>query len=258
MKYSQKLIILLIILSMTLVLVTACTSQPPTCEEKYSEKYCQGNNLVVNHTFLKCTDKCVTEVEIVEQCEYGCENAKCYIPECETNQDCGTPYCTGEPNYCSEGNLWQNFILPKCINPGKSNAYCSFNTIFPNLVQECEYGCLLGTCLNKTEEEIDEDEDGYNQSIDCNDTNELINPGMQENCSTPYDDNCDGRINENCNTSDTTPPASITNLRPVKIQETSIQWNWTNPADSDFYQNIIFLYGKNIVNTSNSYYEDTG
>ena len=33
---------------------------------------------------------------------------------------------------------------------------------------------------------------------DCNDFNSAVNPGVAENCATPYDDNCNGQINENC------------------------------------------------------------
>jgi hypothetical protein len=43
--------------------------------------------------------------------------------------------------------------------------------------------------------------EGYaHEDLDCNDTNNQVNPGMQEDCSTPYDDDCDDPedINEGC------------------------------------------------------------
>ena len=33
---------------------------------------------------------------------------------------------------------------------------------------------------------------------DCDDSNSWANPGMAENCGSPFDDNCDGVINEGC------------------------------------------------------------
>jgi hypothetical protein len=49
-------------------------------------------------------------------------------------------------------------------------------------------------------EECDADGDGHFKKdcggADCDDTNKLINPGMPERCSTSFDDNCDGKIND--------------------------------------------------------------
>ena len=50
---------------------------------------------------------------------------------------------------------------------------------------------------------VDNDQDGYNATSpscpggnDCDDSNALINPGMKEDCLTPYDDNCNGNLND--------------------------------------------------------------
>lgn len=42
----------------------------------------------------------------------------------------------------------------------------------------------------------DEDGDGYSDTSDCDDGDAAVNPGVSEDCSTLYDDNCDGDANE--------------------------------------------------------------
>ena len=36
------------------------------------------------------------------------------------------------------------------------------------------------------------------QAGDCNDTEKLVNPGVDDDCSTQIDENCDGNVNEDC------------------------------------------------------------
>ena len=57
---------------------------------------------------------------------------------------------------------------------------------------------------------------------------------------------------------DTTPPGPITGLSSPSQGSSSIYWTWTNPGDSDFSENIVFLDGVNIANTSNAFYNATG
>jgi len=47
-------------------------------------------------------------------------------------------------------------------------------------------------------ESNDEDEDGYDKDNDCDDNDYNVNPGADEDCSTNYDDDCDGYVNEGC------------------------------------------------------------
>jgi hypothetical protein len=71
----------------------------------------------------------------------------------------------------------------------------------------------------------------------------------------------------NCNTTgpynftttiDMTPPGAITGLSSPSQGVTWIYWNWINPTNIDFYQNIIYLDGINIANTSNNFSNATG
>lgn len=52
----------------------------------------------------------------------------------------------------------------------------------------------IGYCLD-----TDLDGDGYHRPADCNDGNSLVNPGRTELCNG-YDDDCDGQIDEGCDT----------------------------------------------------------
>jgi hypothetical protein len=38
----------------------------------------------------------------------------------------------------------------------------------------------------------------------------------------------------------------------------SIYWNWTNPNDSDFAENIVYIDGSNVANTSDNFYNAGG
>jgi hypothetical protein len=69
---------------------------------------------------------------------------------------------------------------------------------------ECPGGttCQDGECIGDTTC-TDSDGDGYfggEGCPDCNDNDRNINPGAEEDCETPVDDNCNGAINEGCET----------------------------------------------------------
>jgi len=57
---------------------------------------------------------------------------------------------------------------------------------------------------------------------------------------------------------DTTPPGNVTGLGETSVTSSTITWGWTNPTDSDFAQNLIFIDGTNVLNTSASSYTATG
>ena len=62
--------------------------------------------------------------------------------------------------------------------------------------------CQDGECVGDTQC-TDEDGDGYlggPACPDCNDEDRNINPGAEEDCETPVDDNCNGAVNEGCET----------------------------------------------------------
>jgi len=47
---------------------------------------------------------------------------------------------------------------------------------------------------------LDADGDGYAEDLDCDDSNSAVNPGASEVCGDGIDNNCDGSVDEDCQT----------------------------------------------------------
>jgi len=52
-------------------------------------------------------------------------------------------------------------------------------------------------------------------------------------------------------------PGSIQNLTVHEKDKDWIYWNWLNPSDFDFANNIVYLNGINVINTTNNFYRAT-
>jgi len=159
-----------------------------------------------------------------------------------------TGFCRMPTNYTSGNDLIKQFC---------------YQTAFRNLNGYVDISNCI--CNEKTTNYflIDNDGDGYNSSIDCDDNNANIHPGATEICNQ-LDDNCDGQIDENnvcgnqSNQTDTTAPASVSSLEVETKSTSSIKWSWKNPSDNDFAFSIIFINGINIANTSSEFYKASG
>ena len=53
-------------------------------------------------------------------------------------------------------------------------------------------------------------------------------------------------------------PQSISDLNVVDSSRSSIKWEWVNPDDVDFFENLVFIDGVNVVNSSDEFYEASG
>ncbi len=64
--------------------------------------------------------------------------------------------------------------------------------------------------------------------------------------------------NVSATVTDTTPPASITNLQSPSRGKNWVYWTWNKPSDDDFSQSLLYLNGINIINTSTAFFNATG
>jgi hypothetical protein len=114
---------------------------------------------------------------------------------CTDNNDCETTN-----NKPSETQSCEDECIPDCSGSQCGGDGCE------GICGTCEMGsqCIENQCISSC---VDNDNDGYSIQIvsgadcgflDCNDNNNLINPGQEEICSNNIDDNCDGSIDENC------------------------------------------------------------
>ncbi|MFH1607855.1 MAG: myxococcus cysteine-rich repeat containing protein [archaeon] len=137
-----------------------CLPQPQECQINldcgypyYSEKYCQGNNVVKTLTTPVCINGiCSVEIGgiiVVEECEFGCNNGQCLPepPECIIDLDCGEPYYGDK--YCQGDDVVKEHTIPKCID-----GTCSSETEI-EIVEECDSDeeCKSGKCVKEDDDD---------------------------------------------------------------------------------------------------------
>ena len=157
-------------------------------EESESERYCEGNNVVINHTTPTCGEgECGSEVvtEIVQYCTGNCYDGACvdcsedyygdmycddddvYYDlhdvffddgECreslfsEKFEECGEEeYGEWSEDYCGlDGDVYHSRYY---TNRGCSSGSCFEGTVVQeDPVRECDVGCVDGACVNCTQD----------------------------------------------------------------------------------------------------------
>jgi len=100
-----------------------------------------------------------------------------------------------------------------------------------------------GTVTNRS---WDFNDDGEVDSYATNPLVEYTSPGnysVNLTVTGPAGSDSEIKINYITVTPDITAPASVTNLTNTTYAQTSITWNWTDPADTDFEKVMVYLDG---------------
>ena len=87
--------------------------------------------------------------------------------------------------------LSNSILMIACIDNCQGMQVCDYAYWVPGtmVVFNLEY------CFGNI---IDNDGDGYDATVDCNDNNQWVNPGAIEECNNGVDNNCNGIIDEGC------------------------------------------------------------
>lgn len=167
-----------------------CCYDEDCLDDYYSENYCKDEDVYQDYHDFFCEDnECFEDVfsELVKECDYDCVNGECIDepeePECYFNSDCGINHCLGGANYCLDNDVYQDFIVYTCNNPGQVDAYCS-NGEFPWLLEECDYMCDNGECIDEPEPPVNVCGDNVlNMGVEeCDDGNLIDGDGCSSIC----------------------------------------------------------------------------
>ena len=142
----------------------------------------------------------------------------------------GKEVFNGAIDCCKQGNssgIYEGSVgcnagasVQKCSSPSECNDadFCTFDSCVSGTCQHQQItacknddGCCPSSCDYTTDNDcpeicIDNDNDGYGNpaagkcahpSLDCNDSNPQINPGIVEDCYNGIDDNCNGDVDRN-------------------------------------------------------------
>jgi len=122
------------------------------------DKFCEDGDVHQNFKVNTCENpgcsasSCSSDIvdKVVNYCDESetCSNGNCIpkIIKCSKNCDCGTDSFVGDP-FCTGNDVFQNFIIYKCLNPGTTDSKCS-NSTAGKLKQNCPTGqtCSNGQC----------------------------------------------------------------------------------------------------------------
>ena len=121
-----------------------------TCSNGCSNGACLSCN---SHASYQCADNndvywydsCGNKQEMKEDCSIGCLNNACVLNiACSSSSDCGTDGWVGT-NTCSNGDIWNNYKIWDCVNPGTAFAACVQNTNY-QMRTDCADGFANGVC----------------------------------------------------------------------------------------------------------------
>ena len=115
-------------------------------------KYCINENSYEDYLSYQCINagsansRCEEDREAVRQdiCDFRCVSGECI--NCFSKLDCGDDGFIDD-RYCVGDDLYQDYEEFTCSNPGTSLSMC-FDGVSDELIEECEFGCANGDCLD--------------------------------------------------------------------------------------------------------------
>ncbi|MCH8069896.1 MAG: hypothetical protein IID16_11610 [Candidatus Marinimicrobia bacterium] len=131
-----------------------CNSDLDCMEDFFTEDYCFFGIVYRNFHDFSCDNECDENVnrELLEVCELGCSEGECidsFDFKCTENFNCGINDFFGG-TFCQDENVYQNYKIWTCENPGGDNSKCSFvNEV--KLANECNENliCSEGICVEE-------------------------------------------------------------------------------------------------------------
>ncbi|MEA3514211.1 MAG: PKD domain-containing protein [Nanoarchaeota archaeon] len=199
---------------------------------------------------VDCTDDlCNEELDI---CEYTENNTNCDIYDfveiatCSNNPD-NNPFTWDYAEsfdsvcYALTGCTVIDYMFLHTCNMNECNADCENDSDCddnnPLTIDTCLDNCV---CSHSTEC-IDEDEDGYCEPLDCNDSDSTVHPGAQEICDGK-DNDCNGIVDDVDNDMDGINDCTIDTCLESLIPEMSIMN--LNPNHYAVIDNDLFFETK--------------
>ncbi|MCX6748648.1 MAG: hypothetical protein NT076_03510, partial [Candidatus Pacearchaeota archaeon] len=148
-----------------------CTNTPMNCLSDndcgftgyLGDEFCSQNDVYKNYQNAKCNNpgtlNSSCSINLIPSLIQDCDDnnlrtldscveppARCIhiIPLCFSNSECSSGGSSSN-SFCSGNQFWINITKPVCLNPGKINAACSFNSkaLF---FEDCQFGCSNGKC----------------------------------------------------------------------------------------------------------------
>lgn len=109
------------------------------CPSNYLDFVLFGGSSLLGGSGNKCSLPNGWNDDGTTGCSYSCDD------NCFSNLDCGIDGSIGAP-FCSGKDVFQDYKMNFCNNPGEAFSFCSYNTT-PQLKEPCRYGCENALCM---------------------------------------------------------------------------------------------------------------
>jgi hypothetical protein len=96
----------------------------------------------LNAGTLNSNCQIAAENRLINDCQFGCNNGNCNVPQCTQDSQCGS---VSSVRMCVGLNVIDRVTTPKCTSNN-----CN-SVVNDNIVQRCDYQCSGGACVSRPE-----------------------------------------------------------------------------------------------------------